>query len=139
MFRQPPNSCAAARLQDGRAEPLGRRQRHFNVEAVSGNRAATSDDCAIHPIFHAIEMQVQLLAGKFVAGAAAQEDPQRLAQASIVFVVGSEIPEHFGHPLPRVVDVTAEQRSRRQTGVRRGYNGGHTLPAAMATPRAASA
>src|ERR1700739_2456330 len=102
------------RLEDGLPVPLAGREGDLDVEPILFDVAAAPRDCATNPVPHGVEVQVEFFGREFVARTAAQEDPQRLAHAAVVLVVRREIPEHTYHPMARLDDVAAEQRSRRQ-------------------------
>jgi vanillate O-demethylase monooxygenase subunit len=48
----------------------------FHIESVVGDWSTPALECALHPVFHRVDMQVQLVGGGFETGPAAEELPQ---------------------------------------------------------------
>src|SRR5882757_7745403 len=118
----------AVRPEYGGAVPLARQQGEFDVETVLLEGGAPPRDRPADPVLHGIEVQVEFFGRLFVARPAAKEDPQRLAQAGIAVGVRRQFAKYVGHPYPGRADVAAEQRSGRQSWVRRRDDGRRLRP-----------
>src|SRR5258705_1048479 len=77
----------AVRLEHSGAVPLAGQQGELDVETVVLDRAAPPGDRPADPVFHGVEVQVNLFGSLFVARPAAKEDPVRLSHAGRSFLV----------------------------------------------------